>query len=66
MRLTVMDSAWFIESALRDVGSSKIACPEEIARMGFIGAAGLERAADRLSKSDYGAYVRRVGVDMRL
>jgi dTDP-glucose pyrophosphorylase len=53
-------------ASLRDVGGSKIAYPQEIAfRMGFIGAAGLEPAANRLSKSDYGAYVRRVGLSMR-
>ena len=41
--------------------ATKIACPEEIAfRMGFIDAAQLGAAADRLGKSDYAAYLRRL------
>lgn len=39
----------------------KVACPEEIAySMGLIGRADVERAAEKLSKSDYGAYLRRL------
>ena len=41
--------------------ATKIACPEEIAfRMGFIDAAQLGAAADRLGKSDYAGYLRRI------
>jgi len=41
--------------------ATKIACPEEIAfRMGFIDAAQLGAAADRLGKSDYAGYLRRL------
>lgn len=39
----------------------KVACPEEIAySLGLIDRAEIERAADKLSKSDYGAYLRRL------
>jgi glucose-1-phosphate thymidylyltransferase len=39
----------------------KIACPEEIAyRMGLIDRSEVERAAQALSKSDYGAYLRKL------
>ncbi len=39
----------------------KIGCPEEIAyRMGYIGSPELEQLATALSKSEYGAYLRRV------
>ncbi|MGQ3039869.1 MAG: glucose-1-phosphate thymidylyltransferase RfbA [Brevundimonas sp.] len=39
----------------------KIACPEEIAyRLGLIDHAEVERAAAALSKSDYGAYLRKL------
>ena len=39
----------------------KVACPEEIAySMGLIDRAEVERAAEKLSKSDYGAYLRRL------
>jgi glucose-1-phosphate thymidylyltransferase len=39
----------------------KIACPEEIAfRMGLIDRTEVERAAQALSKSDYGAYLRKI------
>ena len=39
----------------------KVACPEEIAySMGLIDRAEVERAAQKLSKSDYGAYLRRL------
>jgi glucose-1-phosphate thymidylyltransferase len=39
----------------------KIACPEEIAyHKGFIGEDALSRLADRLGKSDYGAYLRSI------
>jgi glucose-1-phosphate thymidylyltransferase len=39
----------------------KISCPEEIAyRLGYIDAAQLDALATDLSKSDYGAYLRRI------
>ena len=39
----------------------KIACPEEVAyQKGFIDAAKLEELAEKLGKSTYGAYLRRV------
>jgi len=39
----------------------KVACPEEIAySMGLIDRAEVERAAEKLSKSDYGAYLRKL------
>jgi glucose-1-phosphate thymidylyltransferase len=39
----------------------KIGCPEELAyRMGFIGAAELERLARAIANSDYGGYLRRL------
>jgi glucose-1-phosphate thymidylyltransferase len=39
----------------------KIGSPEEIAlRQNFIDAAGMERAIERLGKSDYGRYLRRI------
>lgn len=41
--------------------ATKIACPEEIAfRMGFIDDAQLTTATERLGKSDYAGYLRRV------
>jgi glucose-1-phosphate thymidylyltransferase len=41
--------------------ATKIACPEEIAfRMGFIDTAQLGAAANRLGKSDYAGYLRRL------
>lgn len=57
---SLLDAAAFV-STLEKRQGFKIACPEEIAfRMGFIDHAGIERAAARLGKSDYGAYIRRV------
>jgi glucose-1-phosphate thymidylyltransferase len=57
---SLLAAAEFV-STLEKRQGFKIACPEEIAfRVGFIDAAGLERAAARLGKSDYATYIRRV------
>jgi len=57
---SLMEAAEFVSVLERRQGT-KIACPEEIAwRQGFIDDAGLERAAARLGKSDYAAYLRQV------
>jgi glucose-1-phosphate thymidylyltransferase len=57
---SLLEAAEFVATLERRQGM-KIACPEEIAwREGFIDEAGLERATDRLGKSDYAAYLRRL------
>ncbi|WP_114376966.1 glucose-1-phosphate thymidylyltransferase RfbA [Elioraea thermophila] len=57
---SLMDAAEFIRSLELRQGL-KVACPEEIAwRMGYIGSDALARAADRLGRSAYGAYLRRL------
>ena len=57
---SLLDAAQFVSTLERRQGM-KIACPEEIAwRMGFIDAAGVGRAIDRLGKSDYAGYLRRL------
>ncbi|NUR45076.1 MAG: glucose-1-phosphate thymidylyltransferase RfbA [Sphingomonas sp.] len=57
---SLLEAAEFVGTLERRQGT-KIACPEEIAfRMGFIDAAQLNAAADRLGKSDYAGYLRRV------
>jgi len=57
---SLMEASEFVSTLERRQGM-KIACPEEIAwRQGFIDDAGLQRAAERLRKSDYGAYLRRL------
>lgn len=57
---SLLEAATFV-STLEKRQGFKIACLEEVAyRMGFIDAAGLERAAALLGKSDYAGYVRRI------
>ncbi|MCW3796682.1 glucose-1-phosphate thymidylyltransferase RfbA [Sphingomonas sp. BN140010] len=57
---SLMEASEFVSTLERRQGM-KIACPEEIAwRQGFIDDAGLQRAAERLGKSDYGTYLRRL------
>ena len=63
---SLLAAAEFV-STLEKRQGFKIACPEEIAfHMGFIDRAGLERAAARLGKSEYAAYIRRVVMDERV
>lgn len=57
---SLLEAAEFVGTLERRQGT-KIACPEEIAfRMGFIDSTQLGAAADRLGKSDYAAYLRRL------
>ncbi|NMN03198.1 MULTISPECIES: glucose-1-phosphate thymidylyltransferase RfbA [unclassified Novosphingobium] len=57
---SLLDAAEYVRILEKRQGF-KIASPEEIAfRSGFIDAAGLERAIDKLGKSDYGRYLRTV------
>ncbi|MEE4453610.1 glucose-1-phosphate thymidylyltransferase RfbA [Novosphingobium resinovorum] len=57
---SLLDAAEFVRVLERRQGF-KIASPEEIAfRQDFIGAAQMERAIDRLGKSDYGRYLRGI------
>jgi glucose-1-phosphate thymidylyltransferase len=57
---SLMDAGQFVESLERRQGL-RAGVPEEVAfRMGYIDAAGLERAAAALHGSDYGAYLRRI------
>ena len=57
---SLLDAAEFVRVLEKRQGF-KIASPEEIAfRRGFIDAAELDRAIDRLGKSDYGRYLRGV------
>jgi len=57
---SLLDAAEFVRVLEKRQGF-KIASPEEIAfRRGFIGAPELERAIDRLGKSDYGRYLRQI------
>jgi glucose-1-phosphate thymidylyltransferase len=54
---SLLEAAHFIETIERRQGL-KIACPEEIAyRMGYIGAAQLERLAEPMKKNAYGRYL---------
>ncbi len=54
---SLLQAATFIE-AIENRQGWKVCCPEEIAyRAGFIDAAQLERLAQPLRKSDYGAYL---------
>lgn len=57
---SLLDAAEFVRVLEKRQGF-KIASPEEIAfRQGFINAHGLERAIDRLGKSDYSLYLKGV------
>jgi glucose-1-phosphate thymidylyltransferase len=57
---SLIEAAEFVRS-LEMVQGLKVACPEEIAwRMGFIDRAAVIAAAERLGKSAYGAYLRRL------
>ena len=57
---SLLEAAHFIETIERRQGL-KIACPEEIAyRMGYIGAADLERLAEPMKKNAYGQYLLAV------
>jgi len=57
---SLLEAASFVATLEKRQGM-KIACPEEIAwRMGFIDDAGLDKAAQRLGKSDYAQYLRRI------
>jgi glucose-1-phosphate thymidylyltransferase len=57
---SLLQAAEFVGTLERRQGM-KIACPEEIAwRRGFIDDSGLERAADRLGKGAYPAYLRQL------
>jgi glucose-1-phosphate thymidylyltransferase len=63
---SLLAAAEFV-STLEKRQGFKIACPEEIAfHMEFIDRTGLERAAARLGKSEYAAYIRRVVMDERV
>jgi glucose-1-phosphate thymidylyltransferase len=54
---SLLEAAHFIETIERRQGL-KIACPEEIAyRMGYIGAAQIERLAEPMKKNAYGKYL---------
>ena len=60
---SLLDAATFV-STLEKRQGFKIACLEEVAyRMGFIDAAGLERAVALLGTSDYAGYVRRIALE---
>lgn len=60
---SLVEAAEFVRTLEKRQGF-KIACPEEVAfQMGFIDAAELGRLADALGKSDYGKYLRQVGLD---
>ncbi|MGF7153853.1 glucose-1-phosphate thymidylyltransferase RfbA [Novosphingobium gossypii] len=60
---SLLDAAEFVRVLEKRQGF-KIASPEEIAlRQGFIGLVELERAIDRLGKSDYARYLRRLLAD---
>jgi glucose-1-phosphate thymidylyltransferase len=57
---SLLEAAEFVATLEKRQGM-KIACPEEIAwRMGYIDDAGLERAAARMGKGNYGTYLRRL------
>lgn len=61
----MLDAGQFIATIERRQGL-KVACPEEIAfRLGYIDAQQLERLAQRLQKSSYGGYLRRVLLEAR-
>jgi len=57
---SLLEASEFVSTLERRQGM-KIACPEEIAwRHGFIDDSGLERAIERLGKSDYARYLRQL------
>lgn len=57
---SLMEAGEFVRTLEKRQGF-KIACPEEVAfRMGLIDEQGLSRAADKLGKSSYGAYLRQL------
>jgi glucose-1-phosphate thymidylyltransferase len=57
---SLLDAGNFVANIERRQGL-KIACPEEIAyRQGFIDKTALERLAEGLATTDYGAYLRRL------
>jgi glucose-1-phosphate thymidylyltransferase len=57
---SLLDASNFIQTIEHRQGL-KVACPEEIAyRQGYISAAKLEKLAERLGKSSYAAYLRRI------
>ena len=57
---SLLDAANFVRVVDERQGL-KVLCPEEVAyHMGFIGADDLARAAERLKKSGYGDYLRRL------
>jgi glucose-1-phosphate thymidylyltransferase len=57
---SLLEAAEFVGTLERRQGT-KIACPEEIAfRMGFIDDAQLASATEKLGKSDYARYLRRI------
>jgi glucose-1-phosphate thymidylyltransferase len=60
---SLLDASAFVGTLERRQGT-KIACPEEIAfRMGFIDEGQLEKAIEKLGKSDYARYLRTVAKD---
>jgi glucose-1-phosphate thymidylyltransferase len=60
---SLLDASQFVQT-IEDRQGLKIACLEEIAyRLNFIDAGRLEALADRLDKSGYGAYLRRILAD---
>ncbi|MDB5684283.1 MAG: Glucose-phosphate thymidylyltransferase [Sphingomonas bacterium] len=59
---SLIEAAEFVRTLEKRQGF-KIACPEEIAfDMGFIDSAQLERLADALGKSSYGAYLKKTAL----
>jgi glucose-1-phosphate thymidylyltransferase len=60
---SLLEAAEFVGTLERRQGT-KIACPEEIAfRMGFIDEAQLATATEKLGKSDYARYLRRIAAE---
>ncbi|GMV54413.1 MAG: glucose-1-phosphate thymidylyltransferase [Betaproteobacteria bacterium] len=60
---SLLDAANFIR-VVEERQGLKINCPEEVAyRMGYIGRAELERLAEGLGKSGYGAYLRQLAAE---
>jgi len=60
---SLLEAASFVGTLQRRQGT-KIACPEEIAfALNFIDEGQLGSAIDKLGKSDYGAYLRRVAAE---